>query len=575
VPPQNPTASDITVLETLQLLDGDFSGLTSGVSRGEYAFWLGSGISRGRVAGLNGVLRKLIEFLRLQSDPNDAGCPYRRALDAVLSNASLSADENARIEYGVDSANWPDIDTILVRLAERYSRVLDVTVEGQAASDYLLWEGIDFTQTFANQEPDAEHLCIAILVAEGAVAELVSANWDGLIEGAANELGLSLNVFRICVTGSDFRGPAIAARLMKFHGCALRAIENPRVYRSLLIARWPQIVNWAVNSAFSAMRDELAAIATQKRTLMIGLSAQDPNIQNIFQLARDKMDAWQWSEASPPHVFAEDRIGEDQRIVLKTAYGEEAFNANRAAIEGRSCIRAYGKPLLVSLVLTVLADKLTALLEAADAPALSNGERVALSAGIRVLRDQVAAHGDADRLGFVRNTVRHLSRAKMMLQQGKIELGQKPPYRAITDRARHFIQIDANIAPTGQREVAGALALLGLGVSDGIWRIQVDDPASHRSGALRVMSNLSNARVIFVANSDVDLSLFNEGAYSDDDGDVILIHSADVQPRQKRSPARHLRRGRTTPRHFSIGRLLREAQGIDHLRARFREEAGL
>jgi hypothetical protein len=573
--PPKPTASNITIAEALQLLDADFAGLKTGVSRGEYALWLGSGISRGRVVGLNGVIRKLIEFLRTRADPNNEGCVHRRALDEVLIKASLSAEEKTRVDYAIDSAAWPDIDAILVRLSERYSRVLDVTIEGQPASDYLLWEGADFTRTFANQEADAEHLCIAVLVAEGVVSELVSANWDGLLESAAQELGLPLDAFRICVTGSDFRGPATAARLMKFHGCALRAIENEGTYRPLLIARWTQIVNWAVNNAFAAMRDELATIAAQKRTLMIGLSAQDPNIQNIFQLARNKMVAWQWSDASPPHVFAEDKIGEDQQIILRTTYGEEAFNANRAAIEARSCVRAYGKPLLVSLVLSVIADKLVALLDSAHAPGLSSADRITLHEGISTLRDYVANRGDADKLDFIRNAVRHFSRAKIMLQEGRVQLAPKPPYRAITDRARHFIQNDANIASTGQREVAAALALLGLGTKNGLWKVRLDDPASPNSGALRVASDLSNARVIFVANSDVDLLLFNDGTYMDDDEDVIIVHAADVQPRQKRSPARQLRTGKTGARHISIGRLLREAQSVDHLHARFREEAAL
>jgi hypothetical protein len=223
VPPVEITASSITVLEALQLLDGKFGSFAIGVCRGEYAFWLGSGISRDRVVGLHGVLRKLVEFLRTRLEGDDPACPYRRALDAVIGQATLSPEEAARIDYHTDSSTWPDVNVILQRLADKYSRVLDVTVAGQAASDFLLWEGVDFVHTFANQEPDAEHLCIAILVAEGAVADLVSANWDGLLEAAAIELGLSADVFRICVTGSDFRGPAVAARLMKFHGCALRA----------------------------------------------------------------------------------------------------------------------------------------------------------------------------------------------------------------------------------------------------------------------------------------------------------------------------------------------------------------
>lgn len=163
MPPGQPNAATITVREALQLLDAQFADFAAGVNEGEYALWLGSGISRGRVVGLNGVLRKIIEFLRTRIATVDVNCAFRLALDHVLTHAVLSEDEQARVNYDVDSAQWPDIETILERLAERYSRVLDVSVTGQAA-DYLLWVAADFCQTFANQEPDAEHLCIVIMV---------------------------------------------------------------------------------------------------------------------------------------------------------------------------------------------------------------------------------------------------------------------------------------------------------------------------------------------------------------------------------------------------------------------------
>jgi hypothetical protein len=62
-----PTAATITIKQTLDLLDGTFKPLAEAFDRGEYALWLGSAISRERVAALDGVLRKLIEFLRIRS----------------------------------------------------------------------------------------------------------------------------------------------------------------------------------------------------------------------------------------------------------------------------------------------------------------------------------------------------------------------------------------------------------------------------------------------------------------------------------------------------------------------------
>lgn len=161
------------------------------------------------------------------------------------------------------------------------------------------------------------------------------------------------------------------------------------------------------------------------------------------------------------------------------------------------------------------------------------------------------------------------------LQLGYVVANTRFGYRAISNRPSQFIEHDPNIAATGQRQSASALAVLGLGLRDGHWRLHLDDPSLHQSGALRATSDLSSARVIFAANGDVDLRLFNDGVYSEDDSDVIVIHSTDVQDRPKRSPARQLRNGKTGPRHLSMGKLMREAQNIDELRRRFREEAGI
>ena len=569
MPPNQSNAATVTVQEALQLLDVSHADLAKGVSRGEYAFWLGSGISRGRVVGLNGVLRKVIEFLRTRIDLANADCSFRTALSDVLSKAALSAAELARVDYAVDSQQWPDIDTILVRLAEKYSTVLEVSVQGHPTADYLLWEGTDFRQTFAHQGPDAEHLCIAVLAAEGVATELVSANWDGLLEAAAQELGLGTEIFRVCVTGTDFRGPAAAARLLKFHGCALRAIEDEAQYRPLLIARWSQIVNWALNNAFTAMRTEVVSVATNKRTLMIGMSAQDTNIQNLFLLARQQTP-WAWDANPPAHIFATNEIGDGQRTILRASYGDPDFDANQAAIVARSCFRAYGKSLLCALMLNLISDKLCMLLERAQMPVRQPNELEDLYGGIRHLRDAAGGAAHADVLSFVRAFVRHVARAKSILQEGRPSPENPVRYRPITDRPSHYIPGDPNISGTGQIEAANALALLGLGMRDGHWELTAGDIADPSSGVLRARSRLREARLMFAAHDNADLRLFETGAYAEDDNDVIILHSMDPRERQTRSPSRRLPGGHVGTRHVAVGKLARECRSLDDLRTLFR-----
>ena len=52
--------------------------------RGQYAFWLGSGISRDRVDDLKGVIARVLTHLRDRIDAGNANCVYRTALLEAL-----------------------------------------------------------------------------------------------------------------------------------------------------------------------------------------------------------------------------------------------------------------------------------------------------------------------------------------------------------------------------------------------------------------------------------------------------------------------------------------------------------
>jgi hypothetical protein len=194
-------AHAVTVIQTLTMLDGDFAPIARAVAEGSCAFWLGSGISRSRVDGLREVLERVLAFLQTRIDPTDPGCPSRAALDQAVSYAGLTAAERLRINLDTPVQSWTALPTILDRLSESYSRVLDIQVSGQP-EDYLVWEAVDVVSTFADLGvfPDCEHLCVAILAIEGVLPNIVTANWDGLIEQAVEELTDRKNgVVQVCV----------------------------------------------------------------------------------------------------------------------------------------------------------------------------------------------------------------------------------------------------------------------------------------------------------------------------------------------------------------------------------------
>jgi hypothetical protein len=221
IPPSpDPTAASITVEQTLELLDGQFAPVAVGVAHGRYAFWLGSGISRGRVPGLDGVVQIVLEFLQARIDPGDPGCVHRKALEEAVDLAELRDDERARLDFVEPVASWVDLEVIVKGIVNRYSELLDIRIPGQL-EDYLLWEAVDVRATYpAGVEPDCEHLCLGVLGLEGVVPDTASTNWDGLIEAGLRELvGDPDQVLRVLVLAEDFRESERRINLLKFHGC--------------------------------------------------------------------------------------------------------------------------------------------------------------------------------------------------------------------------------------------------------------------------------------------------------------------------------------------------------------------
>jgi hypothetical protein len=568
-----PTAATITVRQALDLLDGAFAGLALGVAQRRYAFWLGSGISRDRVDDLKGVVTRVLTYLRDNIDAGNANCAYRTALEEALELARLSPADRALVDFAVPVPGWPVINTVLTNLTREYSRLLDIRVRGHNEPDYLLWEVVDVPATFsaAHATPDCEHLCLAILLLEGVVPDLPTANWDGLIEAAVDELtDAAGTALRVCVTPEDLRQAPLLTRLLKFHGCAIRAAADPGTYRPLLIARYSQITDWPHNRDYELMRRQLVDLAATKPTLMVGLSAQDVNIQFLFGEARAVM-AWEWPCDPPAHVFAEDALGPDQRNILRVVYRDD-YDGNIAAIETSALFRAYAKPALTALVLHVLGAKLQTLVQNVDAPHLTEAERSAVGQGIVSLRNKVAVAAEPDRLAFIHALIRTARQAMGLFQEGTSVAGRR--YRALGDVPVHRISADANLTTSGVRELAAALAVIGLGDSAGNWAVREPDPADPRTGALRLVSGGNTIRIFFAANARAGVQLEINGLVTPGDTDAIVIHSTSPVPKMARSPlAAPGRTGHAGLRNVGMAELLHEATSSDNLGERFREEA--
>lgn len=530
----------------------------------------GRAFLRDRVIGLDGVLAKLIEFLRVHITP-DPACGHRKAFDKIIDMASPSGDELKEINLSKPASSWPCLPNLLSRLWHQYSAVLGVDIPGKPL-DYLLWIGLDFRKTFACQEADAEHLAICMLSLEGVVNAIATANWDGLLEAAMGELGYSDDFYKITVTGEDLRGPSAAAELYKFHGCAKRAIENETEYRPLLVARSAQITSWMSNNTFQIVRNQLEGLIQIRRTLMIGMSAQDENIKHLFGAA-NAQKGWKWSDAPAPIVFCEEELGDNHKNLLNVAYGD-AYEEHRTAICEAARVPAYAKPLLMALLLYVLTAKLLLLATEVQAPNLDETAYSELADGIKFLRDRVAIAGNGDKLSLAKNVACGLARARHQLQDGASPAGV-PRYYPIDNEPAHRMKGKLSLRNSGQREAAAALGLIGLDEMESIWASSSDDPSAARSGALRLTSSNGSARVFFAANDDNITNLLDCGAFDDDSDDVVVICSRRVVGPQQRSPSNIRRDGKIGLRFVELGQMLVQAANLGDLRERFREEFAL
>jgi SIR2-like domain len=569
------SAGSITVSQTLLLLDTEHTTFAEGVADGRYMFWLGSGISLGVVPGLHGVVLKVLKHLQSRMTPGDSDDRFRKALVEIIEEtAGLNTDEKIRLDIDAPVESWPDRDAIIERLTQRYALMLDVGVEGEEA-DYLLWDGVDPATTYGTGlDPDAEHLCLAILGLEGVIEVMASANWDGLIEAAMREItedpAQHLNVV---VLQEDLRGEPVPIQLLKFHGCAVLARSGDPKYRRALVGRQGQITGWEELNDKAAVRTKMLSAASEKPTFMVGFSAQDTNIQRVFSAVKSAMP-WPWPSDPPALAFAEDQLGPWQKQVLKATYGDDVYAANRGDILTASLIRAYGKPLLTAFVLDVLTRKAQALIRSADG--LASADADALCGGVTAVRDTVAATAGTGTKDFITALLAATARAVSLFRRGS-EPSSLTIYDRLTMQPAGQVAAAPAVDSDGVREMAVSLALLGRGAASSAWSLDVAPTTSGTNGALRVTDPGGTDRAVFLtASGKAAVELSRTGPMASGASDAIVIRCDDPAEPLARSPsAPPGRTGSAAEAEVTIRQLLRDSSDLAGLHRGFCLQAGL
>lgn len=566
-----PPAATISVRATLAMLDGEKREIADGVANDQYVFWLGSGISRERMPDLRDLAKRVLGTLQGLVVAGDPDCRFRKALNSVVVLAQPSPDEWARINFDQEPASWPDYDVLAARLVNNYARMLNVTVDGEQP-DYLLWNVLDAAHVYADPstEPDAEHLCLAALAIEGVASEMPTANWDNLIERAVQSLAGVQPVLRVVVAPNDVRWNRLRANLYKFHGCAQSAIDNEGQFRGLLVARSSQINGWAAQNP--VMAPFLINFIVTRPTLMLGLSAQDSNIQGLFAAAQATM-AWPWPSNPPAYAFSENALGADQECLLQNVYHQDFSPANRPQMEAEALVQAYAKPLLLSLYLYVVTAKLKALI-GIGAPGLTLIDRDKLHDGLEQARNLVA-DGVSPNAVIVAELFAHFGRAVTMLRNGSLPDPVNGTYSPITTEPLHRMPADMTLSGSGVCQFAIASGLIGLGLARGLWTAAKADLADDTSGAVVLNGRSGPAKIYFAASAQAAIRLGTNGLIADND-DAVIIHSHENPPPMPRYPRRAPgRTGLANIREVSIEALMDGGTEVEDLLARFRNQVAL
>lgn len=559
-----PTATQITVKEVLGRLDAEFDVVARAVENGEFALWVGSGISR-RAPSLGGLIESAMEFVRVRAVDGATSAEYLPALREAIQLAEMDPT-TLEHRFATPYPAWPEAEAITGVLWNRYSRVLDIRIAGTQA-DFILWDAINIRAEFANPRPPAaQHLCIAILILEGAISTIASANWDGFIEVAVNRLsGGVAGVLQVVVDPAQMRDPPGRAQLLKFHGCIVHATDDPGRYRQYLTGSHTQINDWPEEPRFAAMRGLVVSAATNKKTLVLGLSIQDANLQNVFTKAK-AVNPWPWpcAPAAAAHVFCEDRIAVGQRDVLRIVYGD-AYNDNIEAIHSGSHIRAWAEQVLIALVLRTIADKLAKLMEMWLAAAGKGLIAGALQPSIVELRDAIADWAIVDTVDESRTPatdrgIQLWSRMLAMFRTGALPVSNDA-YETLSPSSLSMLAADPNSLSNGLGQLATAFALLQHGRVVSRWTIAEPETSDVAAGCATARSSRAGApaRPLFIVKSAADaITLQERGAFANDN--AVVIHADDTWLRIGASARRVRgapgRTGHVAPIHVSINEMV-------------------
>jgi hypothetical protein len=562
-------AADATLSEALTLLRTQWATETEGVLNGKYAFWLGSGISRQRYPDVGSLLDRLLNRLQAGIDHSNPACPYRRALLNVLDLTTIAAVDITR-----PPAEWPDFPDIIGQLRNRYSEALDVELCVNGTAKELFWDVLELQHVYGDpQPPDAEHRFLALLIEEGVVSELVTTNWDPLIELAAEACHpAGVQRIRIVARSEEIAGSRDAgtARLSKIHGCARKALQDPSTYRPFLVITKNQIERWCTLELQQPLRELVQTILREKFAFFIGLSGQDHNLHHVCIAA--SLGRGDFPTDPSRVLFAALGITAPQHSILKAVY--RCYLDHAPQIDAKAALPLYGKPLLGSLYLLCLKKKISILVERATSD-FSSIHRVVVELATGHIEDLLRSRYDsiADptaRWRRLADEVPSFVGRFLRIYRRQETLPTPEAYECLSTESPSQMIANPIASEPDLPWLFLAVALILEGEHRSMWTAMAPKGRGGEDGQLVIKANGRSARVFLINRSDIGfVNLIRRGLVDPSGGQrVVVLYPNEKESRWPRrgSPLRSMP-GRPSEEllEFWLKDIIEDGQTLDEL----------
>jgi hypothetical protein len=486
---------------------------------------------------------EVLKLLYSSSNPTDPNCPHQKALTAIM---QLTPIRDLPVTDDPDS--WPTArkSELIQLLSDKYSDVLEQDVRLGTRTLLITWDLLKLQEKYSDpsKTPDAEHRFVALLVEEGIITELITTNWDALVELAHEEcrVGKQLTMQSVAC-GNEWTRNGFRSRLIKIHGCARKVRSNEALYRPFLVATRTDIRTWL--NRFEPFKTAFKTILREKTAFFVGLSAQDWNIQDQCGEASFGQETF-FSTVPPKVYFAELEIRNSQRAILKAIYGQPTYDGDAQNIDTNAAIPIYAKTLLGSLYLLALAEKAN-LIATLPNPILTAECQALLASTLQQIKAEVLAKYDgiADegaRWRAVAEEIPYFVSRMLSMYRRRRPPASRRAYEAIGDK--HLGQL-----PESAHEVLDlqwlifSLAVLHEGINRTFWRLALPAALDGDQGQLQ-LSNGTASVPVFLLQNDTGLPAllaggFINAAYPDRN---IVIYPGERKRTIKRvtSPARSL-----------------------------------